>query len=464
MSFEHKKNNDLSNMSYKNRLLRAIPGGAHTYSRGHDQFPANVPEILERGQGAYVWDPSGKCYLDYGMGLRSVTLGYGFPSVVDAAYKELIKGNNLPRATTTELEAAEKIIDLIPSAEMVKFAKNGSNVTTAATKIARSYTGKHYICVPRQHPFFSFDDWFIGSTSVNKGVPSQHTSSTLLFDYNNIDSLKKLFLKYPGQIAAVMLEPATTETPCIKNCFREISFKNTCMSCEYNKDNFLIKVQKICRAEGALFILDEMITGFRWNIQGAQTFFGVDPDLSTFGKGMANGFSLAALVGRRDIMDVGSISEEGAERTFLLSSTHGGEMSSLRAFIETVNIYKEQDVCGHHWKYGEELRKGFNQIIKEYGVEDHFRLIGPSVSMNYETRDSSRQVCLGFRTLFAQEMARQGVLMSWIAVSLSHKEVELQKTFDAARHALKVYCRALNDGLEKYLEGPVIKPVFRKYN
>ena len=463
MTSEAKKNYKLPNMDYQNRLVRAIPGGAHTYSRGHDQFPSNAPQILERGQGAYVWDPSGNCYLDYGMGLRSVTLGYGFPSVVDAAYQELIKGNNLPRATTTELEAAEKIIDLIPGAEMVKFAKNGSNVTTAATKIARSYTGRNYVCVPRQHPFFSFDDWFIGSTCVSKGVPPQHTSGTLLFDYNNIQSLQELFIKYPGQIAAVMLEPATTLIPCKRKNAHELSYIDKPCKTKKNR-GFLHDVQKICRAEGALFILDEMITGFRWHLQGAQTYFGVDPDLSTFGKGMANGFSLAALVGRRDIMDVGSISEEGAERTFLLSSTHGGEMSSLRAFIETVNIYKEQDVCRHHWKYGEELRKGFNQIIKEYGVEDHFRLIGPSVSMNYETRDSSRQVCLGFRTLFAQEMARQGVLMSWIAVSLSHKEVELQKTFDAARHALKVYCRALNDGLEKYLEGPVIKPVFRKYN
>lgn len=140
-------------MNYQDRLLHVIPGGAHTYSRGFDQFPSNAPQILERGEGAYVWDPEGKRYLDYGMGLRSVTLGYAYPSVAEAACREIMKGNNLPRATTTELEAAELILDLIPSADMVKFAKNGSNATTAAAKVARSYTGRLYIAVPRQHPF-----------------------------------------------------------------------------------------------------------------------------------------------------------------------------------------------------------------------------------------------------------------------------------------------------------------------
>ena len=453
-----------SNLSYQTRLVQAIPGGAHTYSRGYDQFPSNAPQILEKGEGAYVWDPNGNCYLDYGMGLRSVTLGYGFSTVVEGAYKELLKGNNLPRASTTELEAAEKIIDLIPGAEMVKFAKNGSNVTTAAAKIARSYTGRHYICVPRQHPFFSFDDWFIGSTCINKGVPEQHASSTLIFDYGNIQSLKDLFLKYPEQIAGVMLEPATTLIPCSTKCNKEITYQNSCENCQNNQDNFLVKVQKLCKSEGALFILDEMITGFRWHIQGAQKYFGVKPDLSTFGKGMANGFALAALVGKREIMDVGSISNNGAERTFLLSSTHGSEMSSLRAFIETIKVYEDQDVCRHHWEYGNSLRNGLNKIIQENDLQDFFSIVGPSISMNYETRNHEGQICLGFRTLFAQEMARNGVLMSWIAVSLSHKEKELQKTFEAAHYALKVYRKAIDEGLGKYLEGPVIKPVFRKYN
>ncbi len=451
-------------MSYQERLLRAIPGGAHTYSRGFDQFPSNAPQILERGEGAYVWDPEGRRYLDYGMALRAVTLGYAYPSVAEAACREIMKGNNLPRASTTELEAAELIVDLIPSADMVKFAKNGSNVTTAAAKVARAYTGRRYICVPRQHPFFSFDDWFIGSTVLTRGIPNPNAQSALVFDYGNIASLRSLFDAHPGQIAGVMLEPATTLTPCDASCAHTLSYERPCTSCPGKGKNFLHAVQAMCRENGALFILDEMITGFRWHLQGAQTYFGVEPDLSTFGKGMANGFSVAALVGRREIMDVGSISEAGAERTFLLSTTHGGEMSSLRAFIETVKVYKEQAVCEHHWHYGEKLRTGLLDVASECGVAGLFDMDGPPIYMNYVTRDASGTPSMEFRTLFAQEMARNGVLMSWIAVSLSHGETELQMTLEAARKALQIYARALNDGIGGYLEGPAVKPVFRKYN
>jgi glutamate-1-semialdehyde 2,1-aminomutase len=451
-------------MNYQDRLLKVIPGGAHTYSRGYDQFPSNVPQILERGEGAYVWDPEGNRYLDYGMALRAVTLGYAYPSVVEAACREIKKGNNLTRASMTELEAAELIVDLIPCADMVKFAKNGSNVTTAAAKVARAYTGRSYICVPRQHPFFSFDDWFIGSTLLTRGIPEWHANTTLVFDYGDIGSLQALFDAHPGQIAGVMLEPATTLTPCAQPCMHILSYENPCSGCQMKKDNFLHKVQTVCRANGALFILDEMITGFRWHLKGAQTYFGVEPDLSTFGKGMANGFSVAALVGRREIMDVGSISTPGAERTFLLSTTHGGEMSSLRAFIETVKVYKEMKVCEHHWHYGEKLRNGLLGLAREFGISDQFGIDGPPISMNFTTRDKSGTLSMAFRTLFSQEMARNGVLMSWIAVSLSHGEVELQLTLEAARKALQVYSRALNDGVDKFLEGPAVKPVFRKYN
>jgi len=451
-------------MDYQERLLRAIPGGAHTYSRGFDQFPSNAPQILERGEGAYVWDPEGRRFLDYGMGLRAVTLGYAYPSVADAACEEIRKGNNLSRATMTELEAAETIIDLIPGAEMVKFAKNGSNVTTAAAKVARSYTGRPYICVPRQHPFFSFDDWFIGSTPLKRGIPPQHAQTTLVFDYGDIDSLKSLFDAYPDQIAGVMLEPATTVIPCPPVCRKELSYESSCASCNSNDGNFLRKVQSLCKAHDTLFILDEMITGFRWHLQGAQTYFGVEPDLSTFGKGMANGFSVAALVGRREIMDVGSISKLGAERTFLLSTTHGSEMSSLRAFIETVKVYKEKNVCQHHWRFGEKLRTGLLELAREIGISDYFDIDGPAIAMNYVTRDTSGAVSMEFRTLFAQEMARNGVLMSWISVSLNHEETELHMTLEAARKALQVYAVALNDGVGQFLEGPAVKPVFRKYN
>jgi glutamate-1-semialdehyde 2,1-aminomutase len=454
----------VENNNYKERLHKVIPGGAHTYSRGDDQFPQNAPEILKNGLGAYVWDAYDNKFLDYGMALRAVTLGYSHPDINKAVCAEINKGNNLTRASLTELEAAELIVDLIPGADMVKFAKNGSNVTTGAAKIARSFTGRKYICVPKQHPFFSFDDWFIGTTPVNKGIPSSHFDSTLIFEYGKIETLNELFNQYPDQIAAVMLEPATTLLPCSTECNSQLKYNSTCSNCLNKGTNFLHQVKQLCVKNNALLILDEMITGFRFHLQGAQTYFGVEPDISTFGKGMANGFSVAAITGKKEIMEVGSILKPGAERTFLLSTTHGGEMSGLRAFIETINVYKKQDVCKHIWEYGAKLKSGFKQITDELGISNNFYFEGSDALMNYLTKDKNGDVSTRFRTLYSQEMIKNGVLMPWVSVSLAHTDAELNITLEAARKALKVYSEALNTKVENYLVGDAVKPVFRKFN
>jgi len=444
--------------SLRARLHRAIPGGAHTYSRGDDQFPSIAPPLFVRGKGAYAWDSADRRFLDYGMALRAVTLGYADPRVNAAAAAEMEKGVNLTRATLTELHAAEALIDLVPSVEMVKFGKNGSNVTTAAVKIARAYTGKRYVCVPRQQPFFSFDDWFIGTTALKRGIPADQTSATLVFDYNDIGSLKALFESHPGEIAAVMLEPATTLTPC------EPASPDAWPETGGGSPNFLQQVQALCRDQGALFVLDEMITGFRWHLQGAQTFFGVQPDITTFGKGMANGFSVAAVGGRRDVMEVGSIDRPGMERTFLLSTTHGAEMTGLGAFIETVRIYRDEDVTGHLWRYGKRLRDGMDQVATRHGLSRYFRMDGPAISLNYLTRDRDGALSLPLRTLFAQELMKRGVMMPWVAISQSHGDGELAETLDAVDGALGVYAQALDSGVDKYLQGPAIRPVFRTHN
>ena len=451
--------------NYQDRLHRAIPGGAHTYSRGSDQFPENAPTILAKGLGAYVWDSEGNKYLDYGMALRSVTLGYADERVNAAAYRQIELGNNLTRASLIELEAAELLIDLIPSVDMVKFTKNGSNATTAAVKIARAYTGRSYVAIPKQHPFFSFDDWFIGTTALQRGIPLDWNHYTLVFDYNDIDSLNKLFSEYPGQIAAVMMEPATTLIPCALNP-DDLTANAPCAncSCEFKGHNFLKQVQAVCNREQSLFILDEMITGFRWHLQGAQTYFDVVPDLCTFGKGMANGFSVSAVGGRREIMEVGSIDKIGSERTFLLSTTHGGEMCGLGAFVESTHIYQAENVCEKLWAYGKQLRAIFQAAIFDNGLEKFFVLDGPDISLNYLTFDQSGDPSLRFRTLFAQEMIRNGALMPWIAVSASHGEEELSFTNQAVRKALEVYKEALSVGVEHYLKGAEIKPVFRRFN
>jgi glutamate-1-semialdehyde 2,1-aminomutase len=448
---------------YSERLHRVIPGGAHTYSRGDDQYPANAPDILVSGKGAYVTTADDRTLLDYGMGLRAVTLGYADERVNRAAIRGMELGVNLTRASVVELEAAEKMVELVAGSDMVKFAKNGSNVTTAAAKVARAYTGRTFVCVPRQHPFFSFDDWFIGATALKRGIPEVHHATTLVFDYGDLASLQRLFAEHPGQIAGVMLEPATAVGPCDQAPGYDRLRPPTAEVAHWG-GNFLKQVQDLCRRDGALFILDEMITGFRWDLHGAQKLFDVQPDLSTFGKGMANGFAVAALVGRREVMEVGAINRPGQERTFLVSTTHGGEMASLAAFLETVAVYEERDVVQHLWDFGAKLMTGLEDAARVAGVGDAFQLQGNAISMNYVTSDAQGRMSLPLRTLFSQEMIRNGVLMPWVAPSFAHGEAELQRTLEAARKALAVYAQALEGGVERFLQGPAIKPVFRQFN
>ncbi len=458
MTFEIESNEHLA------RLQKVIPGGAHTYSKGPDQYPTNAPIILSHGKGPYVFDLDGNQFLDYGMGLKSVILGYDYDEVTSSVIKAIRQGNNLSKPSLIELLAAEKMVSIIPNADMVKFAKNGSNVTTAALKVARAFTGKKYVCVPRQQPFFSFDDWFIGQTPVNKGIPVENVKFTLQFDYNDIDSLQKLFNDFPDDIAAVILEPATHCVPCPISCSAESETLLQCKKCPNREQNFLLKVRSLCDKYEAALIFDEMRTGFRWSLSGAQEVFGVIPDLSTFGKAIANGFSLSALVGKKDLMELAAINKIGAERTFLLSSTHGAEMGPLAAFMTTVEICKQRNVSEYLWKFGTQLKNSFNSIARELNIHEQIFAIGPGVNFEIVTRDTNNLESLAYKTLFLQEMCRNGVLITFIAPSYSHREFEFEFTVNAFKKSLLIYSQALNFGLSKFLYSEVIKPVFRKYN
>ena len=430
-------------MSYQERLLKAIPGGAHTYSRGFDQFPLNAPQILARGKGAYVFDAEGNRYLDYGMALRAVHIGYAEDEIDAAAIRQIQNGNNLTRASLIELEAAELLVDMIDSVDMVKFTKNGSTSVSAAVKLSRAYTGRDMIARCVDHPFFSYDDWFIGSTPLTLGIPQDTIDKTKTFHYNDIASLEALLEQYPGQFSCVVLEPAATEEP---------------------KDGFLQKVQDLCRKNGIVFVLDEMITGFRWHIKGAQSLYGVEPDLCTFGKAMANGFSVSCVAGRREIMELGSIEHEGRERLFLLSTTHGAEMSGLGAFVATMNFMRRNDVVEHLWDYGGKLMAMMERQAEKHGISHSFKVGGIDCSPYFLTQDLTGANSLALRTLFSQEMIRNGVLMPWIALSYRHGDEEIAITEKAIDQTFTVYRRALEEGVDKYLKGDVIKPVFRKHN
>ncbi|HEV8000671.1 MAG TPA: glutamate-1-semialdehyde 2,1-aminomutase [Planctomycetaceae bacterium] len=416
-----------------------IPGGCHTYAKGDDQFPALAPSFIARGEGCHVWDLDGHEYIEYGMGLRAVTLGHAYQPVIDAVARQLPLGTNYGRPSPIEVECAERFLELVPTAEMVKFCKDGSDAMDGAIRLARAYTGRDYVAVCGDHPFYSTADWFIGTTPMPGGIPEWIRSRTLKFNYNDRNSVERLMREHAGQIACVVLEAARLEEP---------------------REEFLSWLQEICRRHGALLVFDEMITGFRWHKSGAQHVYGVTPDLSAFGKAMANGFSLSALAGRREVMQLGGFDHD-SERVFLLSTTHGAETHTLAAAIATMETYRDHDVVGHLYRQGERLRAGVTAAAQSTGVERQVECLGRPCCLLYTTRDSAGRPSQEFRALFLQELIKRGVLAPSFVVSFSHSDRDIDLTIDAVAEALSVYRRALDEGVDRYLVGPPVKPVFR---
>jgi len=421
---------------------RLIPGGAHTYAKGDDQYPEQAPAFIARGKGCHVWDVDGNEFIEYGMGLRAVTLGHAFEPVVQAAYRQMQLGINFTRPTAIEVDLAEAFLGFIEGADMVKFAKNGSDVTTAAVKLARAYTGRNLIAICGDQPFFSTDDWFIGTTEMNAGIPPAIAGMTLKFHYNDLDNLGELFDHNPGQIACVVMEAEAATPPA---------------------PGYLNGVKELCEERGAVLIFDEIITGFRWHLGGAQRFHGVVPHLSTFGKAMGNGFAISALAGKREIMRLGGLDHDHP-RVFLLSTTHGAETHALAASLETLRIYSERSVVEVLWKQGERLRALVNQSITENRLEGFFELMGRPCNLVFGTRDQDHNRSQPFRALFMQEMIRRGVLVPSLVVSFSHTDADIDRTAEAVFDAHVVYRKALDEGTEKYLEGRPVKPVYRRFN
>jgi len=436
------RSGSLSSDTLKKRSHLLIPGGSHTYAKGDDQYPEEAPSFIVRGKGCHVWDIEDNEYIEYGMGLRSVTLGHAFDSVVKAAYRQMQLGINFTRPAKIELDAAEAFLGVIQSADMVKFAKNGSDVTTAAVRLARAYTGREYVAICGDQPFFSIDDWFIGTTETNAGIPDAIGNLTLKFCYNDLVSLELLFDKHVDKIACVVMEVESTVPP---------------------KPEYLLSVKQVCEDHGTVLIFDEMITGFRWHLGGAQKYYGVSPHLSTFGKAMGNGYAVSALTGERRIMRLGGLDHD-QQRVFLLSSTHGAEGHALAAMIDTLRIYREYSVVEWLWRQGEQLRTYLNQAIKENHLEGYFEIQGRPCNLTYNTCDQEHRRSQTFRTLFLQEMIQRGVIAPSFVVSYSHYDSDIERTADAVYEALVIYRKALSEGVEMYLHGRAVKPVNRRYN
>ncbi|HEX6288646.1 MAG TPA: glutamate-1-semialdehyde 2,1-aminomutase [Herpetosiphonaceae bacterium] len=421
------------------QLRSLVPSGAHAFSKAADQWPACSPRMLSHGKGAWVWDIDGNRYVDWFTGLTTVSLGHAYPTVIERVAAQLAQGQNFQLPTALEYTAARTFLDTIALAEMVKFAKDGSTVNDAALRLARAYTGRSYVAKCRDQPFFSYGDWFIGKTRCNNGILPEAYQYTLEFPYNDLEYLERLFATYSEQIAAVIVEPVRFDRP---------------------QPGFLEGLRDLCTREGALLIFDEVVTGMKYHLNGAQAMFGVQPDLTTWGKGIANGFALSALTGPRAIMDLGDTTQHDGTRIFLLSSTHGGESSSLAAMIATVETFAAHDLIGQNYACGRQLREQGMTILAEYGIAEQVEFIGYDCFLAMKYRDAQGAESRAFRTLFFQELVKHGVLFRGIFYpTVSHRDTELDATLAAFRRAAETYRAALEQGVERYLVGPPIEPV-----
>ena len=414
------------------RALRTVPLGAQTFSRSHIQFPrGRAPLFLTHGDAGRVWDVDGNEFVDLVCGLMPVVLGYRDPDVDDAVRRQLDLGITFSLATELEAEVAEKLVDAVPCAEMVRFGKNGSDATTGAVRVARAATGREIVAVCGYH---GWHDWYVGSTTRNRGIPRAVQGLTERFEYNNLGSLKSLFDKNPCRIAAVIMEPMNMIEP---------------------EDGFLQSVAALTRKEGAILIFDEIITGFRFARGGAQEYFGVTPDISAFGKALGNGMPIAAVVGRREIM-------MEMEEIFF-SSTFGGEALSLAAANALLDKFNREPVIDVLWQKGEALNGGIRESITRHGLEDVVKIRGKAPWTVLDVADHPNARKEAIKTHLLSSLNTRGVLTVGVhSVCYAHTQADIEtvhEAYDVALAKLRVDLEAGN--FEERLPCPVIEPVFK---
>lgn len=414
------------------RALKSIPLGTQTFSKSKTQYPYGVsPFFIERGLGSHVWDMDGNEYIDFINGLCSVTLGYNDPDVNKAVQAQLKEGIIFSLPHPLEVKVAEKLVEMIPCAEMVRFGKNGSDATAGAVRLARAYTGRDHIAVCGYH---GWQDWYIGSTARNLGVPEAVSSLTHTFAYNDLDSLQKIFKEWPDRVAAVIMEPMNAEEPL---------------------EGFLESVKELAHQNGALFIFDEIVTGFRYANGGAQEYFGVVPDLAAFGKGMSNGYPLSVITGRADIMQL-------MEEVFF-SFTFGGETLSLAAALAVMNKLQREPVIERMRKQGKKIIAGVRALLDAYDLGNILSISGNPTWSFLGFQDAEPYSQWEIKTLFLQEMFARGILiLGTHNMSYSHGDEDIERLLAVYNEVFPIIKDAVdNRKLEKYLRCKSLKPLFK---
>ena len=410
----------------------SIPLGSQTFSKSKTQYPVGIsPLYATKSKGSYIWDVDGNRFIDLVNSLAAVTFGYSDKGVEKSIIKQLKLGISLSLPARLESEVAELITELIPCAEMVRFSKNGSDATSAAIRLARAFTGRDHVLVCGYH---GWQDWFIGSTSRNKGVPEAVSDLTHTFNYNDLDSLKTTLDILHNKVAAVIIEP---------------------MNNTYPNAGFLQGVKDLTHSAGAILVFDEVITGFRFSKGGAQELFGVTPDLATFGKGIANGFPLSAVVGRKDVM-------LEMEKVFI-SATFGGELLSLAAAKNVLERHIKFDICGALSANGQSLFELTNSAIQESGLRDLVSLSGHPTWKFINWKATSNYTIEDLKTYFMQEIFQEGVLvLGTHNISLAHTDKIVKKIADSYFKVFKKIKTAIDtESLRQQLRVSPITPLFR---
>jgi glutamate-1-semialdehyde 2,1-aminomutase len=414
------------------RAQGVIPLGSQTFSKSRTQYPVGVsPLFLERGQGSHVWDVDGNEYIDFVSSLASVTLGYKDPDVDAAVRAQLDSGVILSLPHPIEAEVAELICEMVPCAEMVRFGKNGSDATAGAIRIARAFTGRDHVAMCGYH---GWQDWSIGSTARNRGVPKATQDLTHVFEYNNLGSVEALFAAKPGEIAAIILEP---------------------MNVTYPEPGFLEGLKTIAEREGAVLIFDETITGFRYANGGAQEFFGVTPHLACFGKGLANGYPVSAVAGRRDIMML-------MEEVFF-SFTFGGEMLSLAAAKAVLEKLKREPVVERLNAMGEDIIARLSTVITEHQLGDMFGVKGHPTWSFLTIADARGVTAFEAKTLLMQELHARGLMsVGTHNVNYAHSDADIDALMVAYGEILPMIGEAARRGdLLDHLRCDPLIPLFK---
>jgi len=419
-------------LAYLERARRVIPSCTQTLSKGPTQFVQGAaPVFLRRGLGSHVWDVDGNEYLDYAMALGPIILGYNDPMVTAAVKRQLRDGTTFSLPHPLEVEVAELLVEMIPCAEMVRFSKNGADATSAAVRVARAYTGRALIA---SCGFHGWQDWSIGTTTRHQGVPDAVRSLTAPFPYNDLESLRRIFAEHTGKVAAVIMEPVGVVEPL---------------------PGFLQGVQELTRREGAVLIFDEVLTGFRLALGGAQEYYGVTPDLACVSKAIANGYPLSAVVGRREIMEVFD--------TVFVSMTFAGDAIALAAAKATLTQLRDRRVIEVLWEQGRKLQDGYNALGREFRVQPVTECIGLAPRTAITFKDDAGAESLVFKSLFQQECLMRGILFTGAHnVCYRHSDEDLAQTLAIYRQVFEIFSEALQagDALQR-LVGPPIQPVFR---